>query len=104
VLYLCEVQQIWAQQTPLGEHLMPNPHQNLTHAYGRLQRDVRCTINTHADSTLRLDVQHQEVVQFVAMLNHVRVLNPNYYHKYSQQTINPAQEHISRARTSPDSA
>jgi hypothetical protein len=50
---------------------MPNPHLNLTHAYGRLQRDVRCTINIHSDNIARLDAQHHEVVQFVAMLNHV---------------------------------
>jgi hypothetical protein len=54
---------------------MPSPHHNLTHAYGRLRREVRCTINMHADNTARLDVQHREVVQFVAMLNHVRKLD-----------------------------
>jgi hypothetical protein len=63
---------------------MPDARSNLTHGYGRLQRDVRCAINIHAGNTVRLEAQHGEVMRFLEMLNLVCTLS---FFDFSQSFI-----------------
>jgi hypothetical protein len=54
---------------------MPDARENLVHAHGRLQHNVRCAVNIHAGNIVHLDSQYDTVSRHLEMVNEVSVLD-----------------------------